>query len=99
MKSIKNHVIEWDRESSNIVVTHIDDYNKNERKFQYSWGACNTEISGFTTKDELTIYLFIHITIIIIRDRCDPVAVHNAMLELSEYVYELPEDMLEKIGM
>ena len=55
------------------------------------------EIKDCTTKDDLTIYLFIHITIILIRDRCDPVAVHNAMLELKEYVHDLPEDMLEKM--
>ena len=95
---IIHNVIEWNRNSIDIVVTDADIYYHRERMYECSWGACNVEVRENEDYPEILVSLIYATALrIIIRDKCCPLSVNNALNSLHEYRYRLPSDMFEYI--
>ena len=62
--------------------------------FESSWGACNMEVQEATFEQCKTM-VFINAMHMIVRDKCDPSAVHKVLSELDEYQDGCSDDMLD----
>jgi len=59
---------------------------------ELSWGACNMEVQEATLEQCKTM-VFINAMHMIVRDKCDPSAVHKVLSELDEYQDGCSDDM------
>ena len=92
MKSVKNMMLCWNPGTSEVDVVPWPDKIRLSDKYQMSTLACNEHMRKAPRRDRKT-YAFIEAMVLIIRDECDPMAVHKALLNLEEYKDGCPDDM------
>ena len=94
MKSIKDVVVVWNRESDDVVIQDFVFYSNNPRNHKFSWGACNSEIATENNFQKRQLLCFINAYVLIIRDKCDKDAVQKAFSQIEEFADGLPDDAL-----
>lgn len=92
----KNAMLCWNPESSEVALVPWPDRKGAGDKYACSTLACNFSGAGSThhrTVEERKLIVFIEAMHLIIRDKVDPMAVHNALLDLDEYLDGCADDM------
>ena len=82
----------WNPGTSEVAVVEWPDYARKSDKYEMSTLACNKSMLKMTAEKYKTM-VFIEAIHAIVRDRCDPIAVHNALLHVAEYRSGLANDM------
>ena len=82
----------WNPGTSEVAVVEWPDYARKSDKYEMSTLACNIFKPTTSTEKWKTI-VFVEAMHAIVRDRCDPIAVHNALLHVAEYRSGLANDM------
>lgn len=85
-------VLYWNPGTAEVALFHADRRSSTSDRYLMSGLAAYTEIRNASyEKRKLTV--FIEAMHLIIRDKCDPTAVHRALLGLREYRDGLSDDM------
>jgi hypothetical protein len=92
MKNAKEAMLCWNPDSADVTIVQWPDTHQLSDKYQRTSLAC---FSGFSKSrfEQRKTQIFIDAMHLIIRDGCDPMAVHKALLVLPEYQDGLAEDM------
>jgi len=92
MMNAKKAMLCWNPDSADVAIYAWPDTYQLSRAYKRTSLAC---FSGFSESsfEQRKTQIFIDAMHLIIRDGCDPMAVHNALLVLSEYQDGLAEDM------
>jgi hypothetical protein len=90
MKAL-NSMICWNPGTGQVAVVPHPDHARLSQGFQMTTGACDSNWPK--TKSALRTAMFIEAAHLIVRDRCDPQAVHSAFLVVDEYRHGCAFDM------
>ena len=82
----------WNPGTSEVAVVEWPDYARKSDKYMMSTLACNKTMLKMTA-EKWKIIVYIEAMHAIVRDQCDPRAVHNALLQVAEYRSGLADDM------
>lgn len=82
----------WNPESSDVAIIPWPDTTGQSKKYRMSGLAAYTHFQEMAFSRR-KLMVFIEAMHLIIRDKCDPMAVHNALLELEEYEDGCSDDM------
>jgi len=96
MRSVKDTMLCWNPGTDQVKLFSWPDNGNLSRDYEYSGLAAYLRIQELDFEGRKAI-AFIEAVHLIVRDKCDPVAVHNAMLELEEYRAGCAEDMQHRI--
>ena len=88
-----NGMLCWNPGTDQVEVLPHPDKDRKSRKYKMSCLACNIPLKKATFEQRKTL-VFIEAIHLIVRDRCDPDAVHKALLNLEEYQDGLADDLL-----
>ena len=94
MANLTNTMICWDYAGKVGLVPWPDERGLSD-EYEMSHGACWFHVQELSFEQRKCL-AFIEATILIVRDKCDPQAVHQAFLGLEEYAHGLPDEMLPK---
>ena len=92
MRNAKNSILCWTPESSDVAIVPYPDTTGKSKKYRMSGLACYFHVQEMSFSRR-KMMVFIEAMHLIIRDKCDPMAVHNALLELQEYYDGCADDM------
>ncbi|AQH05779.1 hypothetical protein A9R05_42950 (plasmid) [Burkholderia sp. KK1] len=92
MRNAINTMLCWNPGTSEIALVPWPDVDRCSQGFTRTALACTSSVHKMTVA-ERTAIVYIEAIHLIVRDKCDPAAVHAALLGLSEYVGALAEDM------
>jgi len=92
MRSLTNTMICWNP-GGDVALFDWPDADRASRQYQRANGACNSFVQ-YMDFEQRKLLVFTTAIMIIVRDNCDPQAVHQALLGLEEYASELPGGML-----
>lgn len=99
MKNIKNTMVCWNPGTDQVALIPWPDTQGVGDKYMMSALACYSHVQemSFVKSKAMAFIQAIHL---IVRDKCDPMAVHNAMLGLEEYrdgcSYDMPGGVRNK---
>jgi hypothetical protein len=82
----------WNPATAEVALLPWPDRLGRDRPYLFTAGACETRVHDFTHL-ERQAYVLMQAVVLIIRDGCDPQAVHRALLGITEYRDLLPDDM------
>ena len=92
MRNAKNSMLCWNPESSDVAIVPYPDTTGKSKRFSRTGLAVYSKIQEMSFSRR-KMMVFIEAMHLIIRDKCDPMAVHNALLELQEYYDGCADDM------
>lgn len=83
-QNLTNTMVCWNDKSAVVALVPCPDVAGISDAYDYTWGACDRyiQIDSFENR---TSAVFINAVQMIVRDGCDPLAVHKALLGLEEY--------------
>jgi len=96
-RTAKDTILAWNPGSSQVAIFTSPDTQGATSSFKRTGLAANTSL-GQLTKDQLRAQCFIDAMVLIVRDQCDPIAVHNALVQVQEYRQALPDSLQQSIG-
>lgn len=85
----------WNPGTDQVALVRHPDHDHRSDRYDMTTLACNFEIKDKTFEQRKAI-VFIEAMHLIVRDKCDPMAVHRALLGLDEYVDGCSVDMPER---
>lgn len=88
----KECMFAWNPNSNDIEIGPWPDSTGWSDKYRMTGGATYSHLRSMS-KTELIGYMFIEAMHLIIRDKVDPIAVHNAFCQIDEYREGLAEDV------
>ena len=88
-----NGMLCWNPGTDQVEVGPQPNDTKWGRKYKMSALACYPHVKQMNFEQRKTL-VFIEAIHLIVRDRCDPDAVHKALLNLEEYQDGLADDLL-----
>ena len=88
-----NHMLCWNQGSSEVAVIPWPDIDNLGKRYRMSTLACNLGVSEMSFEQRKMI-IFIEAMHLIVRDKCDALSVHEALLNLDEYRDGCADDML-----
>ena len=92
MANLTTHMVCWDEGGHRVTIIQYPDEIGLSDSFDCSFGACDSEIQ--TAKfSKRKLAAFVEAVHLIVRDGCDPIAVHKAFSLLEEYRHGLAADM------
>lgn len=91
-----NTMLVWNPGTSDVKLVAWPDSDGRSYNFVMSSLACYSHFREASFEQRKCL-VFIEAMHLIVRDRCDPVAVHNALLDLEEYRDGCADDMLRRI--
>lgn len=94
MRNLTDTMICWNP-GGEVALFPWPDTTRASKPYRRTYGACCREVPGMDF-EQRKLMVFIEAAVLIVRDRCDPQVVHQALLGLEEYVDGLPSDMLPK---
>ena len=83
-KNLTNTMICWNDKSPVVDLVPCPDVAGISEHYDYTWGACVRCIQNDSFENR-TAAVFINAVQMIVRDECEPMAVHRALLGLEEY--------------
>lgn len=92
MRNAINTMLCWNPGTSEIALVPWPDVDRRSEGYTRTALACTSSVHEMTGA-ERTAIVYIEAIHLIVRDKCDPMAVHAALLGLSEYVGALACDM------
>ena len=95
MANLTDTMICWNRGSGEVALVPWPDTRRVSREYDCSTGACETHIRE-ADFDRRKGFAFMEAVNMIVGDSCDPVTVHNTLLDLEEYRSGLPEDLRKR---
>jgi len=90
-----NGMLCWDPETDQVAVIRWPDTGDRSRPYSMTGLACESYVREADFEQRKAI-VFIEAIHLIVRDRCDPDAVHRALLNLEEYQDGLADDLLHR---
>lgn len=87
------HMLCWNPGTAEVELVPWPDQDQRSDRFSRSGLACYSHIQKMNF-DQRKMMVFIEAMHLIVRDSCDPVAVHRALLLLDEYRDGCADDML-----
>lgn len=87
-----NAMLCWDPDSDHVALLPWPDTARRSDRYRMTTLACNAELHQMTLEQRKT-QVFIEAMHLIIRDNCDPKAVHRALMGLDEYRHGCSPDM------
>jgi hypothetical protein len=91
-RSAKEVMLCWNPGTAQVALVAWPDPVRASGAYQSSALACYSAVQKMTP-EQLKVTCFIEAMHLIVRDGCDPVAVHQALLGVSEYVDGCADDM------
>jgi hypothetical protein len=91
-RTVKNTMLCWNPGTAEVELIPWPDRTGASRQYRMSTLACNAGVQKKTFEQRKSL-AFIEAMVLIIRDGCDPAAVHKTMLGLEEYRDGCPGDM------
>jgi hypothetical protein len=91
-RSAKTVMLCWNANSDQVGLVDWPDHNRSSNRYDASTLACNSNVHEMTP-EQLTAQCFIEAMHLIVRDGCDPQAVHRALCGVSEYQDGLSNDV------
>lgn len=88
----KNGMLCWNPGTSEVIVVPWPDVDRKSKKYKMSCLACYSEVRAMS-EERRKAMVFIEAVHLMVRDKCDPMAVHQAMLSLDEYIDGCSHDM------
>lgn len=88
----KNHMLCWNPNSSEVDVVAWPDTANASRSYMMTALACYSHTQKMNFEQRKTM-VFVEAMHLIVRDKVDPMAVHNALLKLEEYQHGCACDM------
>lgn len=82
----------WTPGTAQVALVPWPDPERKSRKYESSLGACMSSMHEMTF-EERQITLLADAMAMIVRDKCDPLAVHRALMGLEEYSAAMAPDM------
>jgi len=92
--SIKHCFVAWNPGTDQVALIGHPDYSGRCGPYVMTWGACNSYIHDLDFESRKKM-VFIEAMHMIVRDKCDPQAVHKVLLDLEEYIDGCADDMPE----
>ena len=92
MRNAINTMLCWNPGTSEVALVPWPDEGRQSEGYERTALACTSSVREMTVT-ERTAIVYIEAIHLIVRDKCDPMAVHAALLGLSEYADALAEDM------
>jgi len=89
---LKEIMFAWNPNSDEVKVGPWPDKKNWSKGYTMTGGACYSKVAKFT-KEQCKFYLYLEGMHLIIRDKVNPIAVHNAFYEIDEYRDGLAHDM------
>jgi len=93
MRSVKDTMVCWNAGTDQVALIPWPDYQGQGDEYMMSALACYSHVQDVTPEQQ-KMMAFIQAIHLIIRDKCDPEAVHKAMIGLREYrdgcSYDMP---------
>lgn len=77
-------MIAWNKKSKDVRVDRWPDHSGWSDRYTYTGGACEARVHRMTP-DQRERLMFIMFNTIVVRDGCDPMAAHEAFLNIDEY--------------
>ena len=91
----------WNRGTDEVKVVRWPDSTRESRGYRMTALACDSSFASSSYETRKT-RIFIEAMHLIVRDKCDPMAVHRALLGLAEYrdgcSRDMPELPLDEAG-
>lgn len=82
----------WNPNSADVALVPWPDSARLSERFIFTGLACNAYIQGMSFKQRKEA-IFVEAMHLIVRDQCDPIAVHQALIALKEYCAGCSPDM------
>lgn len=88
----KNAMLCWNPGTAQVALVRWPDPERVSSAFEMSGLACYSAVQKMTF-EQRKLVVFVEAMHLIVRDKCDPLAVHSALLALDEYQAGLACDM------
>lgn len=88
----KEVILCWTPGTDQVALVEWPDQTRASDQFKSTGLACYTHIHELSFEQRKTD-IFVAATCLVVRDRCDPMAVHRALSGLKEYCDGCPPDM------
>ena len=95
--SIKEKIVAWNPGTDKVELIDFPDRTKASKKFKRTGGGCFASVQKLGPK-AVKVHVLAEAMTLIVRDKCDPMAVHRAFLGLREYRETCALDMPEYNG-
>jgi hypothetical protein len=87
--SALDHMLCWNPGTDQVAIVPLSDYRDNSEGYLKTHLACMAQTHELTRPQRKLLVLILAF-VLIVREKCDPAAVHRALSELSEYRAILP---------
>ena len=89
--SARDQMLCWNPGTSEVAIFNHPDHSRLSRRYRMSAFACYEHWSNLS-REQMKAMIFIEAWHLVVRDRCDPAAVHKALIRLREYQDGLSDD-------
>lgn len=95
--SAKEVILCWNSNSDEVAIVPFPDTDRLSKDYDFTALACYADMR-YKSFEELKTIVFIEAMHLIVRDGCDPVAVHKALSAVKEYCDGCANDMPLFVG-